>query len=179
MEDVKNKLFTTPLMKVLELILENSDRELSDQDVAKEVLGVKRAAVHDSLVKLNNMGITTRTRRGMRCYNFLGTDRAWIHPLKAAINMMALEPLVSAIKDVSGKIILFGSRADGTNRSGSDFDLLVIAPDAEGVIAIASKSPLSDSLSLIIKTPGEMLDLESSELWLSEKIRKGVTLWER
>ena len=104
---------------------------------------------------------------------------AWLAPLKIALNLRAIEPLVSRLKPIASRVVLFGSRAHGTNREGSDFDLLVIAMDAAPVLRAIREVEETERIQPIIKTPGEMLELESKEPVLVQKIREGVTLWER
>lgn len=179
MEDIKNSIFSTPLLRVLDCLLEKSGLELSDSEITDEVKGAKRAAVHQALIRLNEMGITKRVRTGRRCYNSIEYQNAWLIPFKIASNILAISPLVDQIKDISTKVILFGSRATGSNRSDSDFDLLVIAGDPGSILREIGEAPNADRVQLIIKSPEEMLAIEKDNAVLAAEIRKGVTLWER
>lgn len=179
MEYIKNVIFSTPLLRVLDFLLEKSGLELSDLEITNEIKGAKRAAVHQALIRLNEMGITRRVRTGKRCYNSIDYQNAWITPFKIASNILTISPLVDEIKEISTKIILFGSRATGDNRSDSDFDLLVIAGDPNSILKKIGGAPNADRVQLIIKSPEEMLAIEKNNVVLSDEIRKGVTLWER
>ena len=176
---MKSQIISTPLLRVLDVLLQNQGRELSDAEIVGDVSGVKRAAVHLALTKLSRMGIIRRTRTGRRCTNSIDPSHAWLVPLKIALNLLAIEPLVSRLKPIASRVVLFGSRAHGTNREGSDFDLLVIAMDAAPVLRAIREVEETERIQPIIKTPGEMLELESKEPVLVQKIREGVTLWER
>ena len=179
METIKNIIFSTPLLRVLCFILQNSSIEISDTEIIKKVEGAKRAAIHQALTRLNELKIIYRTRKGRRCYNKINPDNAWLTPFKITINLLEISPLIDQMKTTSIKIILFGSRADGTNRDGSDFDLLIITNDSSAILQKIRKSPLAEHLQPIIKSPSEMLSLEKDEPILFKEIQKGVVLWEK
>ncbi|MBI5528394.1 MAG: nucleotidyltransferase domain-containing protein [Deltaproteobacteria bacterium] len=172
-------MFNTPLLRVLDVLIGNPETELSDSEIVSSVESVARSAVHQSLVRLARLGVVRRTNRGRRCYNILDGGHAWIRPLKVAVNLMDLAPLVETMRPHSAKIVLFGSRADGTDRSASDYDLLVVSNEPDAVRRIVVKGDLDGRLQLIVKTPSEMLDFASREPVFAETLRKGVVLWER
>lgn len=179
MEDVKNQLFSTPLLRVLDFLLQNSDLELNDSEIAGKITGAKRAAVHQSLVRLERMGIIKRSRRGRRCFNSVVFEQVWLTQFKITSNILVLMPLVEEIKKHSSKIVLFGSCAGGTNRHDSDIDLLVVNSEPEIIRRAVADFGLSDEIQLISKTPVEMLELESNEPVFVKQIREGVVLWEK
>lgn len=179
MEDLKTLVFSTPLQLTLDYLLQNSDLELNDTQLTTEVLGAKRAAIHQSLLTLNQCGIIHRHNEGRRCINKLNQDLPWIVPLKIVSNILNLEPFVSKIRDIASKIVLFGSRATGHNRHDSDYDILIISSAHEEIANASMQNALSEKLQLIIKTPEEFLDFDTHEPVLAEHIRKGILLWER
>lgn len=179
MEDTKNLVFSTPFQLVLDHLLQNSDLEMTDSQVITEITGAKRAAVHHALLKLNRGGISSRRHERRRCLNKLNQNIPWIAPLKIVSNILNLEPFVLKIQDIASKIILFGSRATGSNRHDSDYDILIISTAHEEVMNASMQNALSEKLQLIIKTPEEFLGFDSREPVLSEHIRKGIILWER
>ncbi len=180
MEDIKSLIFSTPLQLVFDHLLQNSDLEMNDTQVTAEVSRAKRAAIHQSLLTLNQHGIIHRCTVGRRCSNKLNQSLPWVTPLKVASNILNLESFVSKIQDIAYKIILFGSRAAGNNRHDSDYDILIVSTAAHEEIAQAAmQDPLSEKLQLIVKTPEEFLDFDAREPMLAEHIRKGTILWEK
>lgn len=179
MEDLKFQLFSTPILKVLDFFLQHSEMELNDTEITEKIKGVKRAAVHQALTRLNNMGVLRRTHRNRRCYNALNIDNPWLIHFKITSNILTIMPLIDKLKDAASSIVLFGSRADGTNRSDSDFDIAITSGNSESVNRLARECDLPEKLQLIIKSPSEMLDLESNEPLLAANIRKGIILWEK
>ena len=179
MDGIKKAIFNTPLLRVLDILMQYPNVELSDSEITAKVEGVRRSAVHQSLVRLAGMGVLKRTHRGRRCFNALDPGHAWLHHLKLAGDILELAPLVEQLKGHSSRVVLFGSRAEGTARYDSDFDVVVVTSEPETVNRIAAGSDLSGRLQLVAKTPSEMLDLDSREPVFAANIRKGVVLWER
>lgn len=177
MEHIKDHIFKTPLLRVLDYLLHQSE-PLTDAQVVAGVSGVKRAAVHQALVQLAEMGIVERTRDGRRCLSRVVSGKSWLLYLKIASNLIALDPLVERLKPHASRIVLFGSRADGSDGAESDFDLLVVAIHPRVIVREADEAALSERLQLLIKTPEEMLDFDEREPVLASEIRKGVVLWE-
>ena len=180
MEDIKHQLFTTPLLRVLDYLLHHATiQSVTDSDITKNIAGVKRAAVHQSLVKLHRLGVIDRTMKERHCSNILKTDHAWMIPFKIASNLLDLQPLVDDLKVMASKIILFGSRARGTNRAESDYDLLVVTNDADGVRDCIRQSSLRDRVQLVVKSSEDMLDLAAHETVFAASMQEGVILWQR
>jgi predicted nucleotidyltransferase len=82
------------------------------------------------------------------------------------------------------KIILFGSYAEGTQREGSDVDLLVIMPFEGPSIRFGADMYVKLSprfaLDLLVRTPEQVkkrIDLE--DFFFIEILKKGKTIYER
>jgi predicted nucleotidyltransferase len=98
-----------------------------------------------------------------------------------------LEEIVARIKEVAQpeRIILFGSRAQGTARPESDFDLLVIKESDEPRYRRAA--PLYTALAevpveieVIVYTPDEVSEWDSvREAFVTTAVREGKILYER
>jgi predicted nucleotidyltransferase len=179
MENVKDIIFCTPLLRVLDLLLQHAGQELSDTEITQKIKGAKKSAVHNSLVSLARIGAVKRHTRGRRCYNTADMSRQWLVHLKIAGSILMLAPLIEQLERNSLKVVLFGSQADGNGRHDSDFDLLVVSNEPMEALRMAAGSELSGSIQLIAKTPSEMLDLESREPVFASSIKRGITLWER
>jgi len=74
---------------------------------------------------------------------------------------------------------LFGSRADGTYSSNSDFDIFVVTMKTEDVHRIVRKHRLAEMIQLISKTPEQMLIFDKEEPVFRNQIKKGIVLWEQ
>jgi predicted nucleotidyltransferase len=103
------------------------------------------------------------------------------------VDEQLLRDVVRRIVDVSHphKIILFGSRARGTSRSGSDVDLLIIADSREP--RYRRSAPLYGALSdimvpmdIVVYTPGEVEEWGMvAQAFVSTAVREGKVLYEK
>lgn len=81
------------------------------------------------------------------------------------------------------QVVLFGSRADGTSKDGSDVDLLVVMPHRGPAALQAAKIrqaiPAPFPLDLIVRSPGTIKKrLELGDSFLREVFRRGEILYE-
>ena len=84
----------------------------------------------------------------------------------------------------SGRIVLYGSCAQGTDTSQSDFDLFVVTNNKENAADIVSGFNLSKGfenlrIQPVIKTPIELLQAGESEKAFIEEVERGIVLWEK
>ncbi|GAH98858.1 unnamed protein product [marine sediment metagenome] len=100
-----------------------------------------------------------------------------IKQLKILKNMARLSPLVKKLKDLSQKIILFGSWSRGENLKDSDIDLCLLTNSAEEVQQIVKKSSLRNKLQLIIRTPTGFAELEKKDPVFFKEIDRGIVLF--
>jgi predicted nucleotidyltransferase len=91
-------------------------------------------------------------------------------PEAEAARVLASEPAVL-------RVILFGSRAQGTARRSSDMDIAIVAPELEPRALARLWDRLDDRQSLV------RVDLHRLEAlppdWRDEILRTGVVLFER
>jgi predicted nucleotidyltransferase len=174
----KATLFATPVLEVLDFLLCHPESELTDTEIATRVSDAKKSAVNGALRKLAGIGLVTRTPRGNMVFNRLN-DTALAGALKIVSNQLALAPLIEKIAPQCEKIVLFGSRSDGTHTADSDFDLFVVTVRPEAVGRIVRKDPNAEAIGLVTKTPEHMLSFSEDEPALQEETRKGIILWER
>ncbi|TWT45631.1 Nucleotidyltransferase domain protein [Phycisphaerae bacterium RAS1] len=83
------------------------------------------------------------------------------------------------------RIILFGSRARGTARADSDYDLLVVKDTAERTLpleraAYRAMKGLVAGIDILVETPARVCRLAAS--WgnvVGDAVREGTTIYER
>lgn len=171
-------LYNTPLWKVLDHLLQNPEAELRDTEISLAVKAAKKSAINLALRKLADHGFITRRLLGRQAFNKL-KDSPLITHLKIISNIIAIQDLTDKLKPLCSKIVLFGSRAEGTHTSESDFDIFVVTEQGDKVNKLIRKSILEEKIQLIFKTPEEMLTFDKDEPALRGEIKKGIVLWEK
>lgn len=171
-------LFSTPQLRVLDFMLQNPDMELNDTEITAQVRGVKRSAVNMALRALARMELTERKKRGRMTFNSL-IESPFITRLKVISNLMLIQPLVNKLSPLCNRIILFGSRSEGTHTSESDIDLLIVSSEQSAILKIVRQSGFEDRIQLVIKKIDEWLSLAKDDTVFYNTVRKGIVLWEQ
>ena len=103
---------------------------------------------------------------------------------KKLVNLLLLEPLVEGLQKIANRIVLYGSCAQGTDTSQSDFDLFVVTNNKEYAANIISGFRLPKGfenlrIQPVIKTPIELLQAAESEKAVIEEVERGIILWKK
>jgi len=172
-------IFTeTNTLKILGYVIENPGREFIEKEIQKAT-GISKAGVNLALRRLAQKRLVERKRRGRMYFYTSQVNNPLIKQLKILKNMARLSPLVKKLKDLSQKIILFGSWSRGENLKDSDIDLCLLTNSAEEVQQIVKKSSLRNKLQLIIRTPTGFAELEKKDPVFFKEIDRGIVLFSK
>ena len=176
-------LIATVNQKILSLLVKFSDQELYEREVARKI-GVSSGSANRALNELFSSGVISRRREGKMYFYSIDSSNAALTEFKKIINILLIEPLVAELKQMSSRIVLYGSCALGTDTSESDLDLFVVSNSKKSVSAVISnfKFPRGYEnvhIQSVIKTSVELMEGGESERTFIEEVERGVVLWER
>ena len=176
-------VFTTNNQKVLSLLAKFSDQEFYERQVARR-LGISYGSANRGLNELFASGAVTRRRQGKMYFYSIDSSTAAVFELKKMVNLMLVEPLVEELKEMSSRIVLYGSCALGTDTSESDLDLFVVSTSKEDVSNTIGNFRFPRGyenihIQSVIRTPVELLEAGESERAFMEEVDRGIVLWER
>ena len=95
------------------------------------------------------------------------------------INLSALDELVAALKDLSDKIVLFGSGATGTDSEDSDIDLFVLSDIPDAVRKTVEKKSGKRQIHLVVRKPLDYIATKKKEKLFYDEVSRGIVLHER
>ena len=103
---------------------------------------------------------------------------------KKLVNMTLIEPLVEDLKNMSSRIVLYGSCAQGMDTSESDVDLFVVSDNKEKVLEAVSNFRFSRGfeevrIQSVGKSSVELLEARDAEQAFIKEVEQGIILWER
>ena len=176
-------VMTTSSQKVLSLLAKFSDKEFYERQVARR-LGIAYGSANRALNELFASGAVTRRQEGKMYFYSVDSSDAAVIELKKMINLMLVEPLVDQLKQVSNRIVLYGSCAFGMDTSESDLDLFIVSNSKSKASNIIDdfKFPTGYEnirVQPVIKTPAELLEAGESERDFIEEVERGIILWEK
>ena len=132
---VASALFTPVQQRVLGLLFGQPERRFQSAELIR-LAGSGTGAVHRQLQRLEKAGLVTVSREGNQKYYAARKDAPIFPELHGLVVKTAgiVEPIRGALVSIAEGIELafvFGSIAKGTERTGSDIDLLVVTDTLE------------------------------------------------
>jgi predicted nucleotidyltransferase len=180
---LQSHLIATINQKVLRLLVKFSDQEFYEREVARK-LGISTGSANRALNALFSSGVVWRRQEGKMYFYSIDSSNAALTEFKKMVNLMLIEPLVEELKEISSRIILYGSCALGTDNSESDIDLFVVSNSKEDVSNVINGFTFprgfeNINIQSVIRTPIELLEGGDSERTFMEEVEHGIVLWEK
>jgi len=169
-------MFSKAEFKLLAFLLRNSDKSMYGREIAKKS-GISLGKVHQALKKFVKQGFIAENRKGNQHFYSVDTKNVIVKQFKILFNLLDLKDIVKELSDYSKKIVLFGSCASGTDHSGSDIDLFVLAEDKSRVRAILENKKTERKINPLILTGNEFYKIKSRDKALYYKIIEGMELY--
>jgi predicted nucleotidyltransferase len=175
-------LVSTVNQKILQFLSKYSDKEFHEREIVRRV-GLASGSANRALNELFTAGAVKRRREWRMLFYSVDSSNPAILEFKKQINILLLEPLMQSLKDITKRIVLFGSCAQGTDNSKSDMDVFIVSVKREQINQVIEsfhfpKGYEEIHIQAIIKTPVELLKSRESEQVFLNEVEKGITLWE-
>ena len=180
---LKPHLATTVNQRVLSLLAKFPDKEFYERQVARKI-DIAYGSANRALNELYSAGAIKRRREGKMYFYSVDSSSAVTTEFRKLVNLTLIEPLIEDIKNDSVRVILYGSCAQGTDTSRSDFDLFIVSNNRERVAETIGNFSFPQGfedlhIQAVIKTPVELLEAGESEQAFLEEVERGIVLWER
>ena len=180
MKKIKNNISifsATNSMKVLSYLVENPGKEFLGSEIQKAT-SLSRAGIYIALHELIKQKMVSKTRRGKFLFYSLFYDEPVIKQFKVLKNILLLQAIVTKLKPLSKKIILYGSTSRGEDMADSDIDLFILSADPPKTKKLLSTIKKKRNIQAVIKSPTEFSDFKEEEKIFYEEMNRGITLWE-
>ncbi|TET42291.1 MAG: hypothetical protein E3J66_03835 [Dehalococcoidia bacterium] len=180
---LNSHIIATVNQRVLSLLVKFSDKELYERQIARKI-GIAYGSANRALNELYATGAIKRRREGKMYFYSVDLSDAAVAEFKKLINIMLIEPLIEELKNMSSRVVLYGSCAQGADTSHSDLDLFVISHDKEHVMKAIDNFSFTQGfedihIQSVIKSPVELLEAGESEQAFIEEVERGIVLWEK
>jgi hypothetical protein len=175
-------IVSTVNQKVLSLFTKFSDREFYERQVARQ-LGIGYSSANGALNELYSTGVIKRRQEGKMYFYSVDRSNPIIIAYKKLVNLLLIEPLVENLKNISNRVVLYGSCAQGTDTSVSDLDLFIISNKRYKVLDIINNFKFSKGfeniqIQAVVHTPVELLESKGPDQAYYEEVEQGIVLWE-
>jgi predicted nucleotidyltransferase len=170
-------LIATNAQKILDFLVENPSKKFTSREIQRATKASK-AGTNFALNDLVNAKFIKRDKRGKFYLYSINSTSPVVKQLKVLKTIIYLSPTIKKIKSSSKKIILYGSKSRGEDTEDSDIDLFVVTNSPERIKRIIKKSTTSKKIQLIIKTPLQYVEMETTNPTFNNEIERGIVLWE-
>jgi len=178
MNKIKKILYSTNSQKILDFLLSHPDEEFFDRQISK-LTDISKSGTNFALRELAKANIIKREKRGRMCFYKIEHNDILVKHLKIVQNITLLYPLLSKLKSISLKIILYGSAANGDNTMESDIDIFILSRQQKKAKNIIFKDPLREKIQYIITAPNDFAKLKKENPVFYKEILNGIPLWEQ
>jgi predicted nucleotidyltransferase len=172
--------FITPTcMKIIKLFLYDPMQEYHEREVARKTQ-VSSGSANKLLRLMAHSRMLKRQKRGRMVLYRLDLGSPTAKQFKILANVNSLEGLLSNLKTISKRIVLFGSCSQGIDVSESDIDLMILT-DERGFVKeeiTRFNSHAKRRIAPIIVDANEFARLRRNDAPLYDNIERGIVLWE-
>jgi len=131
-----------------------------------------------ALKSLQTMDFVVEKKSGKNIYYKVNTANSSVKNFKIFITTTELNPFINDLKNISEKIILFGSCSTGDDTAASDIDLFILSHDPEKVKTYLNKKRSGRTIQVVIVNAAELVKLKEHDEAFYQEIAKGITLRE-
>jgi predicted nucleotidyltransferase len=174
---LKEIFYTTCQQRLLYFLLSHPDQKYYDREISR-LVKAGRASTNYALRRLLDAGLVEREKKGRMYFYSVNPQDPIIRQLKITQNLIDIRPLIDKIKDISLKIVLYGSSATGANHAGSDIDLFILTRDVKKAKDIVYKNPLKERLQPVIITPQDFVKLKKDNPVFYKEVFSGIVIHE-
>jgi predicted nucleotidyltransferase len=177
---LKDIFIKTVEQRILSLFVANPDKAFYSREISKKIK-ISLGATSNALRLLEKNSILSSEKKGKTGLYTLRLPNEYLERFKILNILLTIEPLVEKLKNISRRVILYGSYATGSFTADSDLDLFIISEKREESLkAINSfKTNVALEITPVIKKQVEWMRLEKSEPEFFSEISQGITLWEK
>ena len=173
----KMDLLTKTGIVILGFLGDNPTKSFYEKEIAKETR-LSTGAVNNYMRRFRSRGVVTYEKRGKTSLYTINLDSFLARELKALLNVIRLEEFIKEVKNISKRITLFGSVAQGTDLEESDVDIFILSSESKDKFSKAiakAESRIHKKINLIIVSPAELTRLREEPIY--KNIQKGKVLW--
>lgn len=175
--NIKKYLYHRTPLKILSFLSNHPGEVFSANEISRAAK-CSKGATNQTLRLFFKLDILYRENKGNLFLYKLNSDNFVLRQFKIFENLLDLQKLVNEIQKYCYEIVLFGSRADGTNAAKSDIDLFIRTEYKKDVRRIIDKYEISDvRYQAIIQDSLESVSSKKQDSVFHKQVQKGITLW--
>lgn len=181
---LKQIFIKTTHQKILAFFAEYSDKSFHEREIVRQT-GLGKGQVNRVLNDLHKKSVLHREQKGRMLFYSLNQESPALKQFKILKTVLDLNPLVETLQPLTKKIILYGSRANGTNITDSDLDLFIVSSkqDEDEIKKIIQDFEKQQKnlieIRPVIRNTAQWMALEDKDPIYFNELLKRIILWEK
>lgn len=175
--DIFNDLFSASQARVLLFLARNSGKAFFEREIV-DGANMSRTAVNMATRALHKNGLIHRERKGRMNFYRVNEIHPFILQFKKLDTLASIEPMLAELRSLSRQVILFGSRADGSNTEASDIDLFILSAQREKVMKIIGRYKMSLPVQPVVMNNQELVEMKEKDAAFHAQVKRGMVIWE-
>lgn len=167
----------TATQRLLSFLADRPTQSFFVRELAR-IGGISLGAAHGAVHALAAAGLLKIERKGRRSFYTVDVAHPIVRQWKVLRTLVSLEPLLAGLREEAQQIILYGSRAAGVDREGSDIDLYVRTAHPEQAVRLVEESGLANRIQLVARTALGEVELERADPVFFGNVRRGLVLYD-
>ncbi len=163
---------------ILKFLSKHAGETLYESEIAKSAF-ISVGSANQCLKELNKKEMVNLQKKGNMNFYSLNLDNPLVRQFKITQTISQLNGLITKLKTLTDKIILFGSCAEGVDTGDSDIDLAVISSEEDKVRKFIKSQRIYREIQALIFTQGDFMAQTQKDKPLYERIQKGIVLWRK
>ena len=172
-------IFSTPSVQIIRYL----GRRYRDGYYVREIsrnLSISLGSTSQSLRTLEEAGLVFKEHKGRLVIYRANMGNFLLREFKVLLILLEIDPFILRLKEVSSRIILFGSCAAGEDTIDNDIDIFIESDNKRAVAELhdSYQEKIPRKLSPIILDSSEFKNLEVKDRPLYERINRGKVIHE-
>jgi len=178
--NLNDKLLNAVPLKIFTYLCRVPHMPHYEREIAR-LVEASVGATNQTLKLLLTMGVVVREKKGQLYLYRVIMDHPIVREFKKFENILELNPLLLRIREVSNKIVLYGSCATGEDTLESDIDLFVVSKEKEKILREIRRETreVKREIKSIIVSVEEYLSMRNKKEPILEEVDKGIVLYEK
>jgi len=172
-------VFSMPSIEIIRYL----GRRYRDGYYVREIsrnLSISLGSTSQSLRTLEEAGLVSKEHKGRLVIYRANMQNFLLREFKILLTLLEIDPFILRLKEVSSRIILFGSCAAGEDTIDSDIDIFIESDNKREVARLhdSYQEKITRKISPIILDSSESRNLEAKDRPLFERINMGKVIHE-
>lgn len=173
-----NGIFYTNYQKALRFLAAHPGQEFMEREI-QDAAGMSKAGANNALRSLVADLLVDVEKKGRLSLYHVDLNNPLIRQIKVLINLLEINELVASIKEMSDRIIIFGSAAAGTDFEESDIDLFVVSNKPEAVRESLKRNLIERRVHLVVRKPLDYVASKKKDKIFYDEVSRGIVLFDK